>query len=66
MRTEGKVSKVAYCPVCGDFIEAGHVDGMGLKDKRRFSDYADEGYIVKTETIEETKKRDYAICNCIK
>lgn len=67
MRTEGKISKVAYCPTCGDFIEAGHIDYMGLKDKRRFSDYADEGYIVTVETAEETRKRNYSNdCKCIR
>lgn len=60
MRTEGKVSKVAICPNCNGYVLACHVDCLTYETEKDFTDFTNEGFIVKIETIEETQKRKYA------
>jgi hypothetical protein len=59
MRLEGNVSKVALCK-CGNFFRACHVDGLSEETEKEFTEFTNEGYEVKLETIEETKARDLA------
>jgi hypothetical protein len=59
MRTEGNVSKVALCK-CGNYFLAGHVDYLSEETEKEFTEFTNEGYEVKLETIEETKARDLA------
>lgn len=67
MRTEGNVSKVAICPRCDGFTLACHVDRLTRKTEKEFTSLTNQGFIVKLETIEETKARDYgAYSECSK
>ena len=58
MRIEGKVSKVAVCPNCDGFILACHIDGIDKKIEKEFTQFTNEGFLVKLETITETVARD--------
>jgi hypothetical protein len=59
MRTEGKVSKVAICEKCNNFVLAAHIDYIDRKTEKEFTSFTNEGFIVKLETIEETKARNF-------
>jgi len=59
MRTEGNVSKVAICPRCNGFTLACHVDCLGEETENEFTELTNEGFIVKLETIEESRSRVY-------
>lgn len=71
MRKEGKVSKVAFCEKCNKLIMACHVDYLSKNSEKQFTEFVNEGFVVKIETIEETKSRkwgDYSKCskrNCL-
>ncbi len=60
MRTEGKVSKVAICEKCNNFVLASHIDYIDKKTEKEFTELTNEGFTVKLETIEETKARNYS------
>jgi hypothetical protein len=60
MRTEGNVSKVAICQNCDGFVLACHVDGLDKRTEKEFTEFTNEGFLVKIETIQETKARDFA------
>jgi hypothetical protein len=67
MRTEGNVSKVAVCPKCEGFTLACHVDSLTKKTEKEFTELTNEGFIVKLETIEKTRSRNYgAYSECSK
>lgn len=67
MRAEGNVSKVAICPKCESFTLACHVDYLEKSTEKEFTELTNEGFIVKIETIEETKARKYgAYSECSK
>lgn len=59
MRTEGKVSKVAICEKCNGFILASHIDYLDKETEQEFTDLSNKGFVVKIETIAETKARNY-------
>jgi hypothetical protein len=59
MRLEGKVSKVAICNGCNKMILASHIDYIDKTTEKEFTQFTNEGFLVKIETIEETKKRDF-------
>jgi hypothetical protein len=59
MRKEGKVSKVAICERCNKMVMASHVDYLTKATEKEFTEFTNEGFIVKTETMEETKKRQF-------
>lgn len=63
MRTEGKVSKVAICERCGKFLRACHVDSLSKEAEKEFTEFTNEGYTVKLETIEETQNREMGFYN---
>jgi hypothetical protein len=60
MRTEGKVSKVAICENCNSYVLAGHIDYLDKKNENEFNSLANDGFIVKTETIEQTQSRTFS------
>lgn len=60
MRTEGKVSKVAICEKCNGFVLASHIDYIIKETEKEFTELSNEGFTIKLETIEETKKRKFA------
>ena len=65
MNTKGKVSKVAVCTKCHGFVLACHVDFLDKKTENEFTEFTNEGFIVKLETIDKTKSRnfaDYKLC----
>lgn len=66
MRTEGKVSKVAICPHCGDAVLFCHVDYLTKENEKEFMEFSNEGYTVQLETIKESKARKLNNCNCTK
>lgn len=66
MRKDGKISKVAFCDNCGNFILACHVDYLTEETEKEFIDYSNEGYHIKLETGEETRNRDMGECGCPK
>jgi hypothetical protein len=62
-----KDSKVAYCESCNKMVMAGAIEHLDKESEKEFTDLSNEGFIVKTETKEETKKRDWAFySDCIK
>lgn len=65
MRKEGKVSKVAVCPHCGDAVLFSHVDYLSKQTEKEFTEFSNEGYTIKLETIEESKKRNLNDCKCL-
>ena len=60
MRTEGKVSKVAICEKCNNFVLASHIDYIDKKTEKEFTELTNEGFTVKLETIEATQARNYS------
>lgn len=65
MKTEGKVSRVAICEKCQSYILACHIEYLDKDAKKEFSKLSDDGFTIKTETIEDTKDRpfgDYKSC----
>jgi hypothetical protein len=65
MRLEGKVSKVAICNGCNKMILASHIDCTDKSTEKEFTQFTNEGFIVKIETIAETKDRDFgSYSNC--
>ena len=66
MRTEGKISKVAICEKCNKMVMACHVDYLSKSSEKEFTEFSNEGFMVKIETMEETKARsfgDYKKCS---
>ena len=66
MRTEGNISKVAICPKCDKTILACHVDFLNEITEKEFTEFTNEGFIVKIETKDETVSRefgDYQLCS---
>lgn len=59
MRQEGKISKVAVCDKCDSMIKAAHVDYLNKESEKEFTELTNEGFIIKLETKEETKNRNF-------
>jgi hypothetical protein len=57
MEMEGNVSKVAICPSCDGFVKACHIEGLDDESEKEFTQFTNEGFTVKLETIEETQDR---------
>lgn len=65
MRTEGLISKVAICPLCRSVLYACHVDYLDKNAEKQFTEFTNEGFIVKVESKDETLNRKfgaYHIC----
>ena len=63
MRTIGNVSKVAVCPNCNGIILACHVDSLEEETEKEFTELTNEGFEVKLETIDETRKKRFGTYN---
>lgn len=61
---ERKMSKVAVCPVCDTFPLACHIDYLRPETEKEFTDFSNEGYIIKIETARETRARKMDWCDC--
>ncbi len=59
MRQEGKVSKVAVCERCDSMIMCAHVDYLNKESEKEFTELSNDGFIIKLETILETKGREF-------
>lgn len=63
-------SKVAVCKSCDSMVIAAHVDYLDKQIEKGFTQATNEGFIVKLETKDETRARnfgDYQKCkngNC--
>lgn len=66
MRQEGKISKVAVCPICDCFVMASHVDYTSKESEKEFMEFSKQGYNIIVETGEETRNREMNDCNCKK
>lgn len=56
---EENISKVAICEKCDGFIMACHKDHLNKQLEKDFTELTNEGFIVKLETADETRKRTY-------
>ncbi len=66
MRTDGKISKVAICEKCQNYILAAHVDYLDKATEKQFTELTNDGFTVKIETGEETRNRQYSnSVNCV-
>ena len=66
MRTEGKISKVAICEKCQNYILASHVDFLDKKTEKQFTELTNDGFTVKIETGAETRARRFTnVKNCL-
>lgn len=66
MRTEGKISKVAVCEKCNKMVMACHVDYLNRSSEKEFTQFSNEGFLVKIETADETHARkwgNYSECS---
>ena len=63
MRLEGKVSKVAICESCNKIMLASHIDYLDQSTEELFTEFTNEGFLVKLETVEETRERDFGNYN---
>lgn len=59
MRTEGKISKVAVCEKCNKMVMACHVDYLNKSSEKEFTQFSNEGFLVKIETMNETHARKF-------
>lgn len=57
MNLKEKKSKVALCRKCGGFMLACHTDYLSKSTEKEFTEYTNEGYENKIETLEKTKNR---------
>lgn len=53
-----KKSKVALCKGCKGFIMASHTDYMDKATEKEFTQFTNEGFEVKIETLEKTRSRN--------
>lgn len=58
MNLKEKKSKVALCKSCKGFILASHIDYISKKSEKEFTQFTNEGYEVKIETLEKTRSRN--------
>lgn len=58
MNLKEKKSKVALCKSCKGFILASHTDYMSKQSEKEFTQFTNEGYEVKIETLEKTRSRN--------
>lgn len=58
MNLKEKKSKVALCKKCKGFILAAHTDYMSNSSEKEFTQFTNEGFEVKIETLEKTRSRN--------
>jgi hypothetical protein len=59
MDLKEKKSKVALCKGCKGFILASHTDYMSKATEKEFTQFTNESFEVKIETLEKTKSRNF-------
>lgn len=64
LEEQRKMSKVAVCPVCDSFPLACHIDYLRKETEKEFTEFSNEGYIIKIETADETRARKMDWCKC--
>lgn len=64
MNLKEKKSKVALCKKCKGYVLASHTDYMDKKTEKEFTQFTNEGFDVKIETLEKTRSRNFVFyCN---
>ena len=58
MDFKDKKSKVALCKGCKGFILASHTDYMSKSSEKGFTQFTNESFEVKIETLEKTRSRN--------
>jgi len=58
MNLQEKKSKVALCKKCKGFIMASHMDYMSKSTEKEFTQFTNEGFEIKIETLEKTRSRN--------
>jgi hypothetical protein len=58
MDLKAKKSKVALCKGCKGFIMASHTDYMDKATEKEFTQFTNEGFEVKIETLDKTRSRN--------
>ena len=58
MNLKEKKSKVALCKSCKGFILASRTDYVSKDSEKEFTQFTNEGYEVKIETLEKTRSRN--------
>ena len=59
MDLKEKKSKVALCKGCKGFILASHTDYMSKASEKEFTQFTNESFEVKIETLGKTKSRNF-------
>lgn len=57
MNLKGKISKVAICKRCKEQVLAAHIDYIDKSREKEFTELTNEGFLVKVETANQTRKR---------
>lgn len=57
MDLKEKKSKVALCKKCKGYLLASHTDYMDKATEKEFTQFTNEGFEVKIETLEKTRSR---------
>ena len=65
MNLSDKKSKVALCKNCKGFVLASHIDYITKKTEKEFTEFTNEGYEVKIESLQETKDRKFVFSSIL-
>lgn len=57
MTKEGRVSKVAICEKCNGFVLACHIDFIDAQTEKEFTEFSNEGFTIRLETVGDTHQR---------
>ncbi len=60
MDLKERKSKVALCKKCKSYVLASHTDYMSKSTEKEFTQFTNEGFEVKIETLEKTRSRNFA------
>ena len=66
MDLKEKKSKVALCIKCKGFVLASHIDYISKQSEKEFTQFTNEGYHVKIETLQKTKDRKFVFYSALK
>lgn len=58
MNLREKKSKVAICKGCKGFVLACHTDYLSKSIEKEFTQFTNDGFEIKIETLEKTKSRN--------
>jgi hypothetical protein len=59
MNLKDKKSKVALCKKCKGYVLASHIDYMQKSTEKEFTQFTNEGFEVRIETLQKTKSRNF-------